>query len=361
MPFHTVIRERRKELGLTQEQLAGYLGVAAPAVNKWERGNSYPDVGLLPVLARVLKTDLNTLLCFQQELTDQEIQGFQQKLAELFQQQGFSAMFSAAMEKVREYPVCGKLLHRTAVFLDGVLLLEEMEQTEKEDYQKEILALYEQAVSQGDGEIRSHACYMLCSKYMAKEEYEKAQKMLDALPEESSLDKSTLQARLFLAQGKTKEAACILERSLLNKVNGLLPILSCMAETAAKEGAWEKAEKLAKTCESTVEHYELWDYGKEILWLDLAVERQEAGESLRLFRSLLEKVKKPWNPQKTVLYNHIFGDMSDKKPEQKNWETGFVYEKMQSVLLADYEKNPRYEFLRDQEGFWQLLEEFRGK
>ena len=139
MPFHTVIRERRKELGLTQEQQAGYLGVAAPAVNKWERGNSYPDVGLLPVLARVLKTDLNTLLCFQQELTDQEIQGFQQKLAELFQQQGFSAMFSAAMEKVREYPVCGKLLHRTAVFLDGVLLLEEMEQTEKEDYQKEIL------------------------------------------------------------------------------------------------------------------------------------------------------------------------------------------------------------------------------
>ena len=71
MPFHTVIRERRKELGLTQEQLAGYLGVTAPAVNKWERGNSYPDVGLLPVLARVLKTDLNTLLCFQQELTDQ--------------------------------------------------------------------------------------------------------------------------------------------------------------------------------------------------------------------------------------------------------------------------------------------------
>ena len=40
MPFHTVIRERRKELGLTQEQLAGYLGVTAPAVNKWEKGVS---------------------------------------------------------------------------------------------------------------------------------------------------------------------------------------------------------------------------------------------------------------------------------------------------------------------------------
>ncbi len=31
------IRSHRKELGLTQEQVAAYLGVSAPAVNKWEK------------------------------------------------------------------------------------------------------------------------------------------------------------------------------------------------------------------------------------------------------------------------------------------------------------------------------------
>lgn len=41
MPIHTVIHEKRKELGLTQEQIASYLGVTAPAVNKWERGVSH--------------------------------------------------------------------------------------------------------------------------------------------------------------------------------------------------------------------------------------------------------------------------------------------------------------------------------
>lgn len=34
------IREYRKNAGLTQEQVANYLGVTAPAVNKWERGVS---------------------------------------------------------------------------------------------------------------------------------------------------------------------------------------------------------------------------------------------------------------------------------------------------------------------------------
>lgn len=52
MQIHEIIRTRRTALGLTQEQLAGKLGVSAPAVNKWERGNSYPDITLLPVLAR---------------------------------------------------------------------------------------------------------------------------------------------------------------------------------------------------------------------------------------------------------------------------------------------------------------------
>lgn len=40
MNLHEVIREKRKNLNLTQEQVARYLGVSAPAVNKWEKGGS---------------------------------------------------------------------------------------------------------------------------------------------------------------------------------------------------------------------------------------------------------------------------------------------------------------------------------
>lgn len=46
MPMNIVIQEQRKLLGLTQEQVADYLGVSTPAVSKWEKGITSPDIGL---------------------------------------------------------------------------------------------------------------------------------------------------------------------------------------------------------------------------------------------------------------------------------------------------------------------------
>ena len=40
MKINQIIREKRRELSLTQEQLADFLGVSTPAVNKWEKGVS---------------------------------------------------------------------------------------------------------------------------------------------------------------------------------------------------------------------------------------------------------------------------------------------------------------------------------
>ena len=39
MKINEIIRERRLAKGFTQEQIANYLGVSAPAVNKWEKRN----------------------------------------------------------------------------------------------------------------------------------------------------------------------------------------------------------------------------------------------------------------------------------------------------------------------------------
>ena len=73
MKINEMIRELRIKKGFTQEQLASLLGVSAPAVNKWEKAASYPDITLLPALARVLDTDLNTLLSFKNEPTREEM------------------------------------------------------------------------------------------------------------------------------------------------------------------------------------------------------------------------------------------------------------------------------------------------
>ena len=70
MEIGSIIRSRRAARGLTQAQVAQALGVTATAVSKWERNTSLPEITLLPALARLLGTDLNGLLSFQQEMGD---------------------------------------------------------------------------------------------------------------------------------------------------------------------------------------------------------------------------------------------------------------------------------------------------
>ena len=53
MQMKDVIRRKRRECGLTQEQVAERLGVSTPAVNKWENGTTCPDISLLAPLARL--------------------------------------------------------------------------------------------------------------------------------------------------------------------------------------------------------------------------------------------------------------------------------------------------------------------
>lgn len=58
--FRKNLVRRRRELGLTQEQLARKMNVSPQAVSKWEN-TSYPDGELLPLLAKVLNTSLDVL------------------------------------------------------------------------------------------------------------------------------------------------------------------------------------------------------------------------------------------------------------------------------------------------------------
>lgn len=62
MKIDQTIHNLRVEKGFTQEQLAEMLGVSMQAVSKWERGNAYPDITLLPELAEIFGCSVDRLL-----------------------------------------------------------------------------------------------------------------------------------------------------------------------------------------------------------------------------------------------------------------------------------------------------------
>ncbi len=64
------IHTLRKQNGLTQEELAGKIGVTYQAVSKWENGTTAPDIALLPELAAVLGTSIDALLGYAAEKKD---------------------------------------------------------------------------------------------------------------------------------------------------------------------------------------------------------------------------------------------------------------------------------------------------
>ena len=57
-----VISSRRKELGLTQKDLAEKLDITDKAVSKWERGLACPDTALIPKLAVILGITIEELM-----------------------------------------------------------------------------------------------------------------------------------------------------------------------------------------------------------------------------------------------------------------------------------------------------------
>ena len=48
------IKKYRASANITQKEFGDMIGVTAQAVSKWERGEGYPDITILPSIARVL-------------------------------------------------------------------------------------------------------------------------------------------------------------------------------------------------------------------------------------------------------------------------------------------------------------------
>ena len=55
------ISEKRKEIGITQSELAEKLYITDRAISKWENGICMPDVGTIPELCKILNITINDL------------------------------------------------------------------------------------------------------------------------------------------------------------------------------------------------------------------------------------------------------------------------------------------------------------
>jgi transcriptional regulator with XRE-family HTH domain len=62
MNIGATIKRLRTEHGLTQQQLAEYLSVSMQTISRWETSVTYPDVIMLPILAKRFNVTIDYLL-----------------------------------------------------------------------------------------------------------------------------------------------------------------------------------------------------------------------------------------------------------------------------------------------------------
>ncbi len=325
MKINEIIREKRLAEGFTQEQMASYLGVSAPAVNKWEKGVSYPDITLLPALARLLKTDVNTLLSFQEDLSDQEIADFLGSVYTVAMEQGMPQAFASLNEKIREYPSCEKLVLNGALTLEGLVAMT-VREGEGELFRAEIERLYERAAEGSDVPVSQHAKAMLVSRYMARKEY--------------------------------AEAAQILERMIINDISSVVACLLSLIEVAMKEKREDDVGKLAQTAKDTIQLYDLWEYEEYAIDFQLALVREDAAlclSSLEKMFHAMQKVDDIPLLQGSFLYRHLPVKESPGKDKM------IVGEMMMNNLLKEMGSNDtgEYDFLRADGRFQEFLSRWK--
>ncbi len=156
------IRRLRRERGLTQETLAEFLGVTFQSVSKWERGDSYPDILLLPSIASFFGVTADELLGMHEKERKKKIKQYIDEYNDL-RMKNTPYVFEQISKAVREFPGDYDLLVR---YLEILISEKSASDSDGEKVLDEVEAIYDKILRYcTDDQIRIQAKRLVCMYY----------------------------------------------------------------------------------------------------------------------------------------------------------------------------------------------------
>lgn len=220
------IRDARKRMGLTQEQLADRLGITLGTVSKWERGASEPEIGFLMELAEVFRISVDALIGFSMKGGDAATEA--ERIENLFGQMPFEEILGEYKQALRRFPNHFRIVLGAAETFEMVGTVHK-----KDDALKEALSLYRHAlelfpqntdpkISEAAIHISIAQCYCHMKEYKrAVEEYKKNNMC--------GLNDAMIGAILIMDLKQDKEGIDYIETAFLNRTGELISIFSSYA------------------------------------------------------------------------------------------------------------------------------------
>lgn len=142
----------RHKRGITQDELATFLGVTKASVSKWETKQSYPDILLLPQIASYFNISIDELLGYEPDMSSEQIMKCYQDLAADFSKLPFDTVVEKSQVLVKKYYSCFPLLMQVVILWINHYML-------TQDRDKQTLLLKEAVklcdhVSEGSNDVR---------------------------------------------------------------------------------------------------------------------------------------------------------------------------------------------------------------
>ncbi|MCI8513623.1 MAG: helix-turn-helix transcriptional regulator [Lachnospiraceae bacterium] len=343
MRIGKVIRKYRKEIPMTQEEMAARLGVTASAVNKWENGVSLPDILLLAPIARLLGVTVDTLLAFREEPAPEEIRFWIREADEWLQTGSYEEAFCRAKKRIEEYPNCDELRLSLAVILDaGCVMREDLDAGTYEEY---LESCYVRSLACKDAGIRLRAAESLFCFYLRKEAYEKAEECLTYFSDQNP-EKKSRRADLYQKTGRREEAYREYEELLFSELQRMRGILAKLSLLAKEDGETERIRFLAEKQKELARVFEMGKYYEAVDGLEAAVMEKDADACLTIVRDIWEGILTVGDDTDSFLYEHMkFRKVSGE------FAAGFRRRMMKSL-----KEDPAFDFLRGDVRWQELVE-----
>jgi len=216
------IAVKRREKGVTQEELAGFLGVSKAAVSKWESGQSYPDITLLPVLATYFNMTVDDLLGYAPQMTKDDVQRMYARLSRAFAETPFDDAYTQCREYSKKYYSCWNVQLQIGILLvnHSPLARERMKAIFEE-----AIHMFERITRECDDPgIAQQALFLQSYCYLALNQPVNAIDLLDAM-EEPLMSRRPLLAKAYQMKGDVNKARSLLQGYIYSSLIGILGVL----------------------------------------------------------------------------------------------------------------------------------------
>ncbi|HBR03220.1 MAG TPA: hypothetical protein DD738_11470 [Ruminiclostridium sp.] len=294
------IQNKRRSMGMTQDQLATVLGVSIAAVSKWETGGTYPDITLLPPLARLLDSTVDDLLGFEAQLSDEQVKALCDRCAKQFETSSWESALDLCEKFVREYP--NNLLLKLRI---GSVLMMHTPCAGTEDAAAELIGraadLIREATKSEDIQIRDAAWLSLSGLLIQQQQYEDALKALEEI-HRSAADPEAMKVSVYYAMGNLEKSKQTAQYLLASHTSACDIALVTLSKIARKENNYPLAlrmENLSLQLSQMFDRDKL--YGQDLVHhLMIAryyTEQEKIREALDALHRFVKCAKMPNSPE----------------------------------------------------------------